>query len=79
MGFGGGAKPKEPKPTPVPTIDPATVGQQVEDTEKDEEQKNKQKKREGKKSLTVSRKGTAGTTGVTTNKKRGSGLSVGSK
>lgn len=77
MGF---SKPSisQPKvePTPVPTIDPATIDQHADIGDKDTDTKNKAMKKAGKKSLRVEAPSTAGT-GLASGKKGGSGLSAG--
>lgn len=75
MGF---MKPKEPAPAPVPTVpsvEPLTVQQNVDEAETDKTLKKKQQLRAGKSALTVGLKQTSGVNVGTPEKQ--SGLSVG--
>lgn len=72
MGF---MKPKAPAPTPVPTVEPLSVQQNVDEAETDKTLKKKQQLRAGKSALTVGLKQTSGVNVGVPDKQ--SGLSVG--
>lgn len=72
MGF---VKPKAPAPAPVPSVEPLTVQQNVDEAETDKTLKKKQQLRAGKSALTVGLKQTSGVNVGTPEKQ--SGLSVG--
>lgn len=72
MGF---MKPKAPAPTPVPSVEPLSAQQTVDEVGTDKTLKKKQQLRAGKSALTVGLKQTSGVNVGTPEKQ--SGLSVG--